>query len=404
MTNVITNMTSFRGYASGVNLVERTNTANGIESYISDNSVTNPIPTNAPAMANYATVTAGFNISNSLKVIIYSVGSDSTNYANKIYGSNVTYTLNASNSLNSYILNNSNQTWNGLNDVSNYTLATSNSIWQAIISLGLSYLVGNDIVLKTANGTQRFVAAQGGDVNIKYDDAANAINLSASKDITLSQDNGEDFLILHDPANDNGSIIFYNNSFVKRLEMQGISSVVDANSVICFNQYNSAWGAAVVGTVTNITTSSGNVSTGATTVNLFNVPANTMLQNGDTIERSVAVTYSTSSATKRTEVYFGGTQIYDTGSVANTGTGGCVIRCIITRTDSSDVSYSCTGTATGTASATTVKIGTVGGLDFTGLINCYDILTSGVGGSSNDFQVIQDNTKLAPSSLWGGLN
>ena len=85
-----------------------------------------------------------------------------------------------------------------------------------------------------------------------------------------------------------------------------------------------------------------------------------------------------------TEVYFAGTQIFDTGVVGNSGSGSVAIHCEITRLDSGTVVYPGNGTMAGTSSTVAAKVGTIGGLDFTTAINCYVILSDGVGGASND--------------------
>ena len=399
-TNTVTNMTVFRGYAAQVGAYERTNTANGIASYLSSTAITNPIPAGVVALSKYAD-TNGISISsNGLSALIYQVGAANTNLAFQIGAANTNLTVATSNILSGIIYqigtdgtNNANQL--GVN-VTNHVQNATNDLASWITSIGLSYLIGNDIVLRNVNTTERLRANQSGDFYARFDNGNNFLEADTSFNVRIKDGTG---------------VNRYNQEATGKTTIRSASggdslsiNAVDSITVLKPVAFNLAtWPAVAEGCATNFLTASGNSGTGATTVHNFNVPANTMTNDGATVTRTIGVTFAASSATKRTEVYFAGTQIFDTGAVANSGSGSVSIRCEATRLDSSTVAYSCSGTADATASTSKAKVGTIGGLDFTSANNFYIILTSGVGGSTDDFQVIIDNTRFAPSPAWAAF-
>lgn len=399
-TNVVTSMTVFRGYASQVGAYERTNTANGIVSYLSSFEVTNPIDVNAPALRRYANTNSTITTSNGLSALIYQVGLANTNFTMKIG-------LDATNKANAIGLNATNlivATSNVLSGLSysiglngtNYTTTATNDLATWISSIGLSYLVGNDVVLKNVNTTERLRANQSGDFYAKFDNGNNFLEADTSFNVKLK---------------DNAGIVRYDQESTGKTAIRSSSGndsllVTSADSAsvlkpVAFNLLT--WPAVAEGCATNFLTAAGNSGTAATTAHNFNVPANVLTNNGDTITRTIGVTFSASSASKRTEVYFAGTQIFDTGTVNNGGTGSVSIRCEITRIDSSTVAYSCYGISDASTQKSYAKVGTIGGLSFSSAQNFYIILTSAAGGSSNDFQVILDNTRFAPSPAWSAF-
>lgn len=405
-TNTITNMTSFRGYASQVGLYEKTNTANGIVSYLSDNAITNAIVYPSKALAKYAGTNDNVTTSNALTTLAYAIGTAATNLSYKVGQANTNYTFTIANSATNtaYSVGNgsTNLAYQIGTDSTNFTLVTSNSLITELISLGLSYLTGNDIVLKNVNTHVRLQALQSGALNLYYDDGISFpfLNADTSHSLFLVDHAGNNRFAQYDAGVNSGQTILRSASGNDGLTIDQYDVPLLAHPpVFALDTFPSV----AMGSATNFLTAVGNSGTGATTRNQFNIPANTLTNNGDSVIRTVAITYASSSATKRTEVYFSGTQVYDTGAIANTGSGSVSITCEITRVNSTTVSCRSQGVITGTANSASAKVLTIGGLDFTTGINFYVILTSGVGGSSNDFQIIQDNTRLAPSPAWGNL-
>ena len=399
-TNIVTGMTVFRGYYSQVGAYEKTNTANGIASYLAGDAITNPIPITAVALSKFANTNAQSVTSNGLVALIYQVGQANTNLAFKVGLANTNLTVATSNVLSGLIYQVGQNDTNHANEIglntTNHIRNATNDLATWISSVGLSYLIGNDIVLKNVNTTERFRADQSGGFYANFDNGNTFLTADTSFNVQLK---------------DNVSILRYNQEAAGKTTIRSSSgndsavfTSVDSLSVwkpVVFNL--STWPASAEGCTTNFLSASGNSGTGATTVHSFNVPANAMTNNGATTTRTIGVTFAASSATKRTEIYFAGTQIFDTGAVANTGSGSVSIRCEVTRIDSSTVAYSCTGTSDATARVAYAKVGTIGVLSFTSTQSFYTILTSGVGGASNDFQVIIDNTRFAPSPAWGAF-
>jgi len=399
-TNTITSMTVFRGYYSQVGAYEKTNTANGIVSYLSGDAVTNTIPANAVALSKFANTNSISTTSNGLSALSYQIGLGNTNLSFQIGLGSTNLTVATSNELSALAFQIGADATNsisqlGVNSTNHITQAT-NDLATWISSIGLSYLIGNDVVLRNVDTTERLRANQSGDFYARFHNGNNFLEADTSFNVQLKDNSG----VVRYRQEASGKTTIRSASGNDSAVITSVDSV-SAWKPLVFNL--STWPATAEGCATNFLTASGNSGTGATTVHNFSVPANVMTNDGATVTRTIGVTFAASSATKRTEVYFAGTQIFDTGAVANSGSGSVSIRCEVTRIDSSTVAYSCSGTSDATSRTPYSKVGTIGGLGFTSANNFYIILTSGVGGSTDDFQVIIDNTRFAPSPVWAAF-
>jgi hypothetical protein len=251
-----------------------------------------------------------------------------------------------------------------------------------------------------------------GDFYLNFEDGNNFMVSDTSHNVQFEDHNGTERLSLFDVSSYNGANVMRSALNQPSFSIGGLAGSINTFAPITF--YNDpvtgsgspSWPATVMGTTTNFITAAQNSGTSATTVNLINVPANTMTNNGDTLTRTIGAQLASGTSSKDTQVYFAGTLIFDTGAIANTTAGNVSIHCEVTRINSSTVSYSCEGVendATGTPKAF-AKVGTIGGLSFTGTLTFYEILTaSGTGAASSQDNIILDNVVLKPSANWQGL-
>jgi hypothetical protein len=444
--------TAFRGFFSGVGVDEQTNTANGIVSYLGSLAVTNAIPTNAPAMSNFVsnfklsvTQTNFTNFALSLSTnatnfalalsangtnFALTIGASGSNYAALVSLTNaLTVSTNATNfalllstnatnfalMLSTNATNFSTNYANGkATDATNFTLSVGTLITNYVIAEiagvtgGLSYLDGfGNIVLSDSTPQERIRANHGGVLEMNYSDGALMLLQNTDNSVYLyDHDSGNSRLEILDGGS-GGQTILRSHTHNDGVTIGSVSDSVLTRAPVSFGGL--IWPATVVGTTTNFIGQAQNTGTGDTTVDSYSIPANTLTNNGDGISRVVGISYAAHSATKQSQVYFAGTQIIDTGAVANTGAGACSITCEVTILDcstltSATVAYNCTAIAAGTSTTPFVKVGKISGVDLTAGVSCYVVLTAGSGGSTGDIVVISDNSKRAPSSLWGGLN
>lgn len=448
-TNYITNSIVVRVPVSSVGLYDLTNIANGLRDYLNSGSVTNAFSSTAPAFANFAQLSTiisysqantNFTLatSNSLRNFTLSNGANGTN--NDIVVSNGLIGV-----LTDYNIQNITPYPDGpafkagdFFQPSNNVLTSLVANYPAGIPANLSYYgsvpvvggYGNDIVLNQTNvfGGMSFpnqgpnydpFAGTGGDsitrLTAFYDQAFNEM-----------YEDGRTFL----QADTTHNVQIIDHNFVNRLQIydggggtptggnvlrgaDGQDGIVQTKDGMLYTQdpvvFNTAhWPATTMGTATNMPTGAQNLGTGDTTINSFDVPALLLTNLGDSCIRSIGVTYAAHSATKRVQVYYAGTQIIDTGDIANSGSGSASLNCELTVVDNSSLSsetvaYNCTATAVGTTATPVAKVGTKTGVNMNSPQTFYVVLTAGTGGATGDIVVISDNTRLAPSAAWQGV-
>lgn len=395
--------------------IDTTNIVNGLIDFLNDNSATLTISPTAPAFVNFVQIGA--------VISAFQSGSNYTTFfALTQYTNAVNWSFSASNTLAALIASYNLNTLGtaAFTDISAYQPACSTLSNLCGFNLnGLSYLDGSEnIVLIQTNtlsvspGITRLEADSEGGFYLRYEDGNDFLIADTTHDVYFEDHAGNTRLELFDSTADLGMDQLKSVAGGTGLILTGQSGMLDNWKPIAFNNDpvtgsgSPSWPAVCAGTTTNFISAANNSGTSATTVNLFNVPANTLTNDGDTVTRTIGVQLASGTSSKRTEVYFAGTQIFDTGAIGNTTSGSLSIRCEVTRIDSATVAYSCSGIEQD-ASATPrsfAKVGTIGGLDFTTTQNFYEILTaSGTGAASSQATVILDNTVLKPSSIWAAL-
>ena len=401
-TNGTANSSFVRVPPSSYDLYGQTNILNGLCAWLSLVTVTTPISASAPAFANFvqfANVTALTNL-------VYTIGQNDTNFA-LLMGLQAT---NYANVVGQALTNRVNTLDSEMTSVQ--ALASVAQPGCPVLSNlcaigtvdGLSYIAAGtgNIQLKNTNGTVRLEADLLGNFTLNFEDGVNFFMADTSHDIWFYDHAGHSRLEIGDASDNFGWTVIRGNNNTDAIVIPGGSDAVRTWKPVSFNV--STWPATATGTTTNYVGQAQNSGTSATTTDNYNVPANCLTNNGDTIYRTIGVSVSTGTSSKREEVYFAGTQIFDTGAIANTGAGSVSIVCEITRIDSATVGYNCHGIGTATATTQWAKVGTIGGLDFTTAQNCYLILTaSGTGAASSQITVVTDNSRLAPSSVWAGM-
>ena len=393
-TNTVTNMTVFRGFYNQVGPYEQTNTANGIVSYLSGAAVTSSIPYYAPALLNYASNTALISLTN----FALSLSTNATNYA-----SNAVYV--ASNSLNAKIIaatngigesayHNNNYFQAGSANLTNWAAITTNSILSALG--GLSYLVGNDIILNNPNSGSpitRIQADQAGDLKLNFEDGTKVFQADSSHNIQLFDHDGHSRIEI----DYGGAETFRGFGNTDALTIGTGTGVLKAWTPL--SEYQQRWPTVLIGSVTNYIADAPNVSTSETAVNQFNVPANTMTNIGDTLIETIGVSFSALGSFE-VKVYFASDTIYDaTFTVASTGT--MIINAEITLDTTGSFRSMTTGIGEGTSQTVFSRLSSGNSIDFTTAQLCKVGLT---GPASGNAKVILHNVRLAPSPKWSSLN
>jgi len=392
-TNTLTSMTVVRVPRSGMGNYERTNVESGLIELISSNEATNIVPLTAPAFILYRPIDAA-----GLTNFILAMGTRCTNFSLILSQNGTNFTVAVSNYFQGL--------WDTLGtmafepaanfqpgcDVLTNICALGNSILS-----GLSYIENPDnILLKHTNGVERLRANEGGDFTAKFEDGTTFLDADTSHNIKLESSGINRF-----ESTDGGETVIRSKSGNNGLSVRGDTDAVQMYGVASESLQN--WPATLIGTTTNFLSDADNSGTSDTTVDSFNVPANTMTNNGDGVIRNIGVKFLSGGGTKRVQVYFAGTSIFDSGAVSASSESYVSIRCEVTRRDSSTVAYNsgATGTIDG-AGTSFAKVGTIGGLDFSTTKNFYIILTSSSSGAF--LRVQSDNTRWAPSPAWAGFN
>jgi hypothetical protein len=213
--------------------------------------------------------------------------------------------------------------------LTNYVNLASNFLAGEIAVLGgggVSYLIGNDIVLKNVNGTTRFTATQSGDLTMDFEDGTTFLDASTSHNIYYK-----------DYANNNRLEIDNDGHTILRGSAGGDSFTITPNG---FAQTlnaevtdTAAWPMTTPGVLTNFFADVNNASTTETAANVFTIPANLLATNGDMLVRTFCVKLASGATTKRVRLYFGGNTIFDSTALGNSGAGAYSVRAELIRVD-----------------------------------------------------------------------
>lgn len=431
-TNTLVAATVVRVPPSVAGLIEHTNVANGLVQWLDDPSVTNAVSPTAPAFSSFINASGLLVVSN----LVLTVGANDSNYVRL----NMQISTNYANSI---LTGFSNLFYNALGtaaftSINNYqpanaVLTNLTTLWSGGIPPTFSYLIPSsiaggisDIALIATNYNQdansgpnydshggnsvtRLDAFYESSFDARYQDGAAFLTASTSYEVELLDNEGTLRYQQDDPVSGDGYTYMRGGANVAGI-VETPDGLINNPFPVTFNTLT--WPAVTSGTTTNFLGGTQNSGTGGTTVDAYVVPGNVITNAGDTLVRTIGVTFAAHSATKQVQVYFAGTKIIDTGAIANTGSGSVSLRCEVTVVNnttltSETIAYNCMGVATGTGNTPIASVGKISGVDVTGATsgqpNFYIVLTAGSGGSTGDIVVYSDNTRLCPSSLWQGV-
>jgi hypothetical protein len=134
----------------------------------------------------------------------------------------------------------------------------------------------------------------------------------------------------------------------------------------------------------------GNVTTGETDLYSDSIPASTLASNGDKLEIGYAGSFvSSGTATREIKIYFGGTQIFDTGALTLSLSSAWTAYVEIIRVSATSIRYMVSMTTEGAALAAYTAVGEVTGLTLTNA-NVLKITgqAAGVGAATNDITAL----------------
>ena len=406
---------------------EQTNVENALIAYLNDNKMTNTLNSAAPAFVNFLQITALNAVSNTLRTLAFQIGQANSNLTWTIGGNGTNYAF-------ALWLNNSNQVFNATNGIPNNSAQLySVSYFQpacAVLSnvcalgtlQGLSYIeagTGN-ILLANTNGVTRLqaydpngVSDSGYDFYLNYEDGNNFFHQDSSHNLFWFDHSGTKRIEQDDPAttttywsvSSGGNDVLRSGSGNAGIVLNG-TDTVGVNKSLTF--HNATCPTVAMGTVTNFCTSQQNSGSGLNSYNYVSIPANTMTNNGDSLIRTIGVTYNANASAKDCQISFGGSTILDTGAIANSGSGGSSIMVELTVQNASTltsatIAYRCQAISTGTSTSVKSSSGTVGSVNLVSGSPDFHINLQAVGGSTGDIHVDTDNTRLAPSANWQGF-
>lgn len=128
------------------------------------------------------------------------------------------------------------------------------------------------------------------------------------------------------------------------------------------------------------TTTTGNVGAGVDTLQYYQVPANGLATNGDSLTFTVAGTFGASVNTKALTVLVGATTVFDTGALAITAAGSWVLKGSVTRTGATTQKCEVTLITSDTALLSFATYSTAG----VTLSGAWDFYVKGEGTDDND--------------------
>lgn len=387
-----TNQYIIRAPVDVTGLTERSNVTAAIVNYLNGAwAGTNVISSNAPAFAYFQPPNLA-GVTN----LIYAVGLNGTNYINSVNTSLSNNIFTSANGLTNYVAGATAGINPALFQPSSDTLSNLATHAASDILSG-TYLDSGNIVLKHTNLIERVRANEGGDLVLNDKNGTGLLTIStdgAASGITLFDGGGiQRFAAYYDSYN--GATIIRSRNNVGKFVLWG-DDTTTIQGVAAFSKpvaaYFDTWAGIAVTTTTNFFTTVGNSGSSDTTVNSFTVPSGTLLTDGDSVCRRIGVSLSSGTSTKRVQVYYAGTSIFDSGAMTMSGAGAISITCEVVRSGSGTVKYNSSATASGT---TTTGFSKVGSISTSPDGSFYIVLTAGgTGPDDNQLQVFTDHTQL----------
>lgn len=139
-----------------------------------------------------------------------------------------------------------------------------------------------------------------------------------------------------------------------------------------------------------------NTGTSETDLQSYTVPTNTLDANGEKITYEVSGLFNDATSTPRIRLYFGGTNIFDSGVLTISATGSWQARVVLTRSSSSLCMATTTFTATNTTSPP-VNVTSISSFNFatTNILKSTGTAT-GAGGGDNDISCYAGSILFVP--------
>lgn len=129
----------------------------------------------------------------------------------------------------------------------------------------------------------------------------------------------------------------------------------------------------------------GNTTTSETDLYSDSIPASTLSVNGHKIEAKYGGTFVNSTSTKQLRVYFGGTQVFDSGALTISGSSDWSVELLVIRVSSSVVRVTVRANTSGASTGSYAKTTEVTGLTLTNAqILKITGTAAGVGAATND--------------------
>lgn len=156
----------------------------------------------------------------------------------------------------------------------------------------------------------------------------------------------------------------------------------------------------VGGTLFNHYASVGNSTTVETDLYSDTIAASALVDNGDRLEAEYGGSFvSSGTATRDIKIYFGGTQIFDTGTLTLSLSSAWTVYATIMRVSSTVVRYMVSLTTQGAALAAYTAVGELTGLTLTNT-NIFKITgqAAGAGAASNDIIAKVGNVSWYPAA------
>ena len=397
-TNYITMAWGLRGPTNAVGITENSNTTTALIQYLSSSNLAAAIDPTMPQWSNFVQMA----VVNALSNWTAQLGTNCTNLTLEIGTNSTNFTLTMGTNLTNFSSN-----FSLLLSVNgtNYTDTASNGLYSIFGPLLGSIFpwqdTSMDVYLTNGWGSKRFIAYNGGAIEIYfYDGSTKWAYLDGANNTFIDDTASTHRIEIGDPS---GATL---GTYIRSVHGQAIC--LSTNGTFYIDQpavmQSQVAPSVIMGTYTNFTGQAQNSGSSDTIVDSFSLPANTMTNDGDCIIRTIGIALSSSGANKRAQVNCASTQIYDTTSTTATGAGGFSITCEMTRLSSSTLAYNCHANGYGSTGTAACKVGTITGVDFTSAMpNSLTITSSGAGSASSQVTVLSDNVKLAPSAFWAQL-
>lgn len=415
-TTTLTNAQIIRLPTNGIGNVERTNDQNWFVGLLDDLGATNSFFYGAPMFRQFLGTNFGAGITNFVTNLVAVTSNSliliSSNYAYMSGTNAMTNAYNFSTNMGQDITNFIVDQGTSITNWADATFALIGALppWQDIT--GTSVAAGSVYLTNGTPGnaqTVRLSAINGGDW-FAYDSLGREFiqNTAANSgfDIWLEDANGTKRMEIDDSSDGKGGVILLQSSSGNTPASPLKSDfAIAANSQAIYTAFPITFGnqlipATAIGTVTNFfsVTASGS---GEQPYDQFNIPANCLTNLGDTIIRTVALTFN-GTGTYEVKVYEFNDTIFDSGTLTVTGSATMNLTCessAVVLGGSGQIAFGCHAECEGITPSIFSKVGSLGA-DFTSI----GLQKLGIVASSGQNVTIQiDNSKWAPSSVWGIL-